>query len=296
MNKWIDAARPRTLPLAASGIILGAIPDEGQLWNLSGFLWALLTGILLQVLSNFANDYGDFKNGADHFRSHGPARAVQSGTISQSQMKVAILVLSLITLFTGTYLIYTQLLQTERLNDFWIMLGIGIFAIIAAYTYTAGPRPYGYMGLGDLSVFVFFGLVGVLGTHFVLYDVLTFRNLFAALFVGAMSVAVLHLNNMRDMDDDAKALKHTLALRLGWIGSKRYLFALFLIAFVCIGLWILEGNNFFHWVAMIPMIVLATRWNDIAMENHPEKFDPYLKRFALTCFFTVFLVFVTSFL
>ena len=248
------------------------------------------------MLSNFANDYGDFKNGADHFRSHGPARAVQSGTISQSKMKVAIALLSLITLFTGTYLIYTQLLQTDRLNDFWIMLGIGVLAIVAAYTYTAGPRPYGYMGLGDLSVFLFFGLVGVLGTHFVLYDVLTIRNLFASLFVGTMSVAVLHLNNMRDMDDDAKALKHTLALRLGWIGSKRYLFALFLIAFVCIGLWILEGNNFFHWVAMIPMIVLATRWNDIAMENHPEKFDPYLKRFALTCFFTVFLVFVTSFL
>jgi 1,4-dihydroxy-2-naphthoate octaprenyltransferase len=182
------------------------------------------------------------------------------------------------------------------MNDFWMMLVIGVLAIIAAYTYTAGPRPYGYMGLGDVSVFIFFGLVGVLGTHFVLYDELSVRNIFASLFVGAMSVAVLHLNNMRDMDDDAKALKHTLALRLGWIGSKRYLFALFITAFVSIGFWILEGNNFMHWVAMLPMIVLATRWNDIAMENHPEKFDPYLKRFALTCFFAVFLVFLTSFL
>jgi 1,4-dihydroxy-2-naphthoate octaprenyltransferase len=204
--------------------------------------------------------------------------------------------LSAITLGTGTFLIYSQLLVVNRMNDFWMMLVIGVLAIIAAYTYTAGPRPYGYMGLGDVSVFIFFGLVGVLGTHFVLYDELSVRNIFASLFVGAMSVAVLHLNNMRDMDDDAKALKHTLALRLGWIGSKRYLFALFITAFVSIGFWILEGNNFMHWVAMLPMIVLATRWNDIAMENHPEKFDPYLKRFALTCFFAVFLVFLTSFL
>jgi 1,4-dihydroxy-2-naphthoate octaprenyltransferase len=296
MNKWINAARPRTLPLAASGIILGGIPDDGQQWNLTGFLWALITGILLQVLSNFANDYGDFKNGADQFRTAGPSRAVQSGAISQSQMKWAILLLSVLTLIVGTFLIYNQLVLVNRMNDFWMMMGIGILAIIAAYTYTAGPRPYGYMGLGDISVFIFFGLVGVLGTHFVLYDELSTRNIYASLFVGAMSVAVLHLNNMRDMDDDAKALKHTLALRLGWIGSKRYLFALFITAFISIGLWILEGNNFMHWVAMIPMIVLATRWNDIAMENHPEKFDPYLKRFALTCFFTVFLVFLTSFL
>lgn len=296
MKKWIEAARLRTLPLAASGILLGGIPSEGKEWNAMGLLWALLTAILLQILSNYANDYGDYKNGADSFRSHGPNRAVQSGQISQRQMLLAIGLMATLALFAGSYLIYENLLSVNRIQDFWIMFGIGLGSIAAAYTYTAGPKPYGYMGLGDISVFLFFGWVGVLGTHFVLYDEISSKSIWGALFVGAMSVSVLHLNNMRDMDDDAKALKHTLALRLGWIGSKRYLFFLFILAFVSLGLWILEGNNIFQWMGMAPMVVLATRWNNIAMENHPEKFDPYLKRFALTCFFSICLVLLTSFL
>lgn len=296
MKKWIEAARLRTLPLAASGIILGSIPDDGMAWSGHGFLWALITGILLQVLSNYANDYGDYKNGADQFRSHGPNRAVQSGLISQGQMLLAIVLIAALALLSGSYLIYRNLLVVNRIQDFWMMLVIGLGAIAAAYTYTAGPRPYGYMGLGDISVFLFFGWVGVVGTHFVLYDIISAQSIAGALFVGVMSVSVLHLNNMRDMDDDAKALKHTLALRMGWIGSKRYLYLLFLIGLASLGFWISSGNQVIQWSAMIPMMILATQGNQFAKENQPEKIDSYLKKFALACFFTVLILLIASFL
>lgn len=296
MKKWIEAARLRTLPLAASGILLGGMPGNGTAWNSHGFLWALITGILLQVLSNYANDYGDYKNGADHFRSHGPNRAVQSGLISQGQMLTAIVVLAALALISGSFLIYKNLLEVHRIKDFWIMLGIGVGSIAAAYTYTAGPKPYGYMGLGDISVFIFFGWVGVVGTHFVLYGEISSQSIWGALFVGSMSVSVLHLNNMRDMDDDAKALKHTLALRLGWIGSKRYLFALFLLSFTALVVWISKSQNFIQWLALIPMFFLLIHAKDIARENQPQHLDPYLKRFALTCFFSICLLLLSSFL
>ncbi|MEY4330137.1 MAG: hypothetical protein RL609_885 [Bacteroidota bacterium] len=296
MKKWIEAARLRTLPLAASGILLGGMPGNGTAWNSHGFLWALITGILLQVLSNYANDYGDYKNGADQFRSHGPNRAVQSGLISQGQMLAAIVVIATLALISGSYLIYKNLLEVNRIQDFWIMLGIGVGSIAAAYTYTAGPKPYGYMGLGDISVFLFFGWVGVVGTHFVLYDEISSQSIWGALFVGAMSVSVLHLNNMRDMDDDAKALKHTLALRLGWIGSKRYLLVLYVVAFSSLVVWISKSASAFQWLALIPLIGLMGKAKDIARENQPQNLDPYLKRFALTCFFSICLLLVSSFL
>jgi 1,4-dihydroxy-2-naphthoate octaprenyltransferase len=294
MKKWISAARPRTLPLAISGILMGAMPLAGNSWNIQGTILAILTASMLQILSNLANDLGDFQNGADQVRNVGPSRAVQSGEITVSQMKMAIIWMMVLSLLLGSILIYQTLLVNNRWGDFWIMLGIGISAIIAAYTYTAGPRPYGYIGLGDLSVFLFFGVVGVMGTHFVLYDQINTLLLPRVLFIGGMSVAVLHLNNMRDMDDDAKAGKHTLALRLGWKGSKRYLIGLFLMTSV--SLLMLDKTSWAQWFSLLPCLLLGISAWSIISENQPSRLDPFLKKFALACFFTVILLIVTSFL
>jgi 1,4-dihydroxy-2-naphthoate octaprenyltransferase len=294
MKKWISAARPRTLPLAVSGILMGAMPLAGHSWDIQGTILAILTASMLQILSNLANDLGDFQNGADQVRSVGPSRAVQSGEITVSQMKMAIIWMMILSLLLGSLLIYQTLLVNNRWGDFWIMLGIGVSAIIAAYTYTAGPRPYGYIGLGDLSVFLFFGVVGVIGTHFVLYDQISTLLLPRVLFVGGMSVAVLHLNNMRDMDDDARAGKHTLALRLGWKGSKRYLIGLFLMA--SISLLLLDKTSWAQWFSLLPCLLLGISAWSIISENQPSRLDPFLKKFALACFFTVVLLIVTSFL
>ena len=143
-------------------------------------------------------------------------------------------------------------------------------------------------------MFLFFGVVGVMGTHFVLYDQINTLLLPRVLFIGGMSVAVLHLNNMRDMDDDAKAGKHTLALRLGWKGSKRYLIGLFLMTSV--SLLMLDKTSWAQWFSLLPCLLLGISAWSIISENQPSRLDPFLKKFALACFFTVILLIVTSFL
>jgi 1,4-dihydroxy-2-naphthoate octaprenyltransferase len=290
IGPWISASRLRTLPLAASGILLGAVNVDKESMNVLALLLGLLTAFLLQILSNWANDLGDFENGADQVRLAGPSRAVQSGAITVRQMKSGVLVLAIVTFICGVLFLYQSLWLINRQVDFWIFLSFGLAGIVAAYSYTAGPKPYGYIGLGDLSVFVFFGLMSVLGMHFILYNVVDKQALLLAIFMGTMSVGVLHLNNMRDIDDDAKAGKITVALRLGWRKSKWYLFCLFGIGF--------GSLIFFLFPIFKPSIALVvipvSFFLSIQKIQEPAKLDPFLKKLALVVFFSAIFVFILS--
>lgn len=290
IGPWISASRLRTLPLAASGILLGAANFQADVINGWTLVLGLLTAFLLQILSNWANDLGDFENGADQVRMAGPSRAVQSGSITVHQMKRGVLIMALTTLLMGVLFLYQSLWLKGREFDFWLFLSFGFFGIIAAYAYTAGPRPYGYIGLGDLSVFIFFGLLSVLGMHYILFASIDVNAILLSLFMGTMSVGVLHLNNMRDIDDDAKAGKITVALRLGWKKSKWYLYSLLLLGFGSLLVVLFPLMRSSVLLAVIPILFITT----IAKIHDPAKLDPFLKKLALVVFFNAIFVFILS--
>lgn len=290
IGPWISASRLRTLPLAAAGILLGAAHDSCVAMNVLTLCLGLLTAFLLQILSNWANDLGDFENGADQVRLAGPSRAVQSGSITAHQMKKGVFSIALVTLICGILFLYQSLWLNNRHNDFWIFLSFGLFGIIAAYAYTAGPKPYGYIGLGDLSVFVFFGLMSVLGMHYILYNSIDQNAFLLAVFMGTMSVGVLHLNNMRDIDDDAKAGKITVALRLGWRKSKWYLLALFAMGFGSLIYFMLPITKASIALVAIPLLFMLS----IRKIQEPAKLDPFLKKLALVVFFNAIFVFILT--
>lgn len=216
LGDWIKAARPRTLPLAVSSVGLGGLlAYQADLLNLPILVWTFITTLLLQVLSNFANDYGDTVNGADSAAvdRKGPSRAVQSGAISASQMRNAVTITSGLAFLSGLYLLY-QAFGTNW--SLWLpFLGLGILAIIGAITYTMGKRPYGYAGLGDLAVFLFFGFLGVCGSFYLHAGFISHESVHGAIFIGAYSVLVLNLNNIRDIESDKKAGKMSIPVRIG---------------------------------------------------------------------------------
>jgi 1,4-dihydroxy-2-naphthoate octaprenyltransferase len=290
IGPWISASRLRTLPLAASGILLGAAQDRGVPMNVLTLMLGLLTAFLLQILSNWANDLGDFENGADQVRLAGPSRAVQSGSITAHQMKRGVFSIALVTLICGILFLYQSLWLNNRYSDFWIFLSFGLIGIIAAYAYTAGPKPYGYIGLGDLSVFVFFGLMSVVGMHYILYNSIDQNAFLLSVFMGTMSVGVLHLNNMRDIDDDAKAGKITVALRLGWRKSKWYLFALFALGFGSLIYFMFPITKASIALVAIPLLFMLS----IRKIQEPAKLDPFLKKLALVVFFNAIFVFILT--
>ncbi|MES2617430.1 MAG: 1,4-dihydroxy-2-naphthoate octaprenyltransferase [Bacteroidota bacterium] len=222
---WIKAARLRTLPLAIAGIVSGnwmAYVETGHI-NKSILGWSLLTAVLLQVLSNFANDYGDFVNGAD--TDERTDRMMASGKISIAQMKQAILILIIGTLISGITLLGIGIGFFSF--TFFIMLLLGIGGILAAYFYTAGKNPYGYIGLGDVSVFLFFGYLAVGGTYYLQTTTLTSPVWWVATAIGCLSVGVLNVNNMRDISSDSSKNKITVAVKLGF--KNAWFYQLFLI-------------------------------------------------------------------
>lgn len=202
---WLHAIRLRTLPLALSSILIGSFlaAFEGSFrWEVFGL--AAVTTIFLQVLSNLANDYGDSVHGADSLERKGPIRAVQSGIISLPEMKRAMIVLAICSFLSGIALLYLALGDWKL---FLLFLGFGLLAIYAAITYTSGSNPYGYIGLGDISVFAFFGLLGVVGTYFLHSLDFDWLVMLPAVSLGCFSTAVLNINNIRDIDSDIKAGK-----------------------------------------------------------------------------------------
>jgi len=218
LKAWISAARIRTLPLSVSGILIGSsYAYFSEKFTFSVFFIAILTTISYQLLSNFANDYGDGVKGTDDNRI-GPKRTVQSGLISRVLMKKGVVVLSLI----SSFLTLTLIILAFGLNSFYVLIfsALGGLAIFSAIKYTVGKFAYGYFGLGDLFVFIFFGLISVLGSNFLFDSVLEFKLLSPSIVLGLLSVGVLNLNNMRDIQNDAECGKKNTCCCIGYTKSK----------------------------------------------------------------------------
>ena len=290
INSWISAARLRTLPLSISGIIVGTtIAVSEGVFNIIIFSLALATTLGLQVLSNFANDYGDGVKGTDNEDRVGPQRALQSGLITQKEMLQGIIITAIVTLLFAILLIYVAL-GKENLGYALFFFLLGIAAIAAAIKYTVGKSAYGYRGLGDVFVFIFFGLVAVYGSYFLYAHQWNWLVLLPAFSIGFLSMGVLNLNNMRDRASDEKAGKITLVVKLGAKRAKNYHYALILGAILCLVLFTvlsLESiNDFLYLPAFIPLILHLKR---VVENENATLLDPELKVLALSTFATAVL-------
>lgn len=293
---WLSAFRLRTLPLAFSSIIMGSfIAAYYDAFRLPVFLLALLTTLFLQVLSNLANDYGDTVNGADHDGRKGPQRMVQSGQISLVNMKVAIFILVIASLLSGIGLIYVAIGGVLNIT-FSIFLILGIAAIGAAIKYTMGNNPYGYRGLGDVYVMVFFGFVGVGGTFFLHALAWNWSVLLPSAAVGFLSSGVLNVNNMRDIESDRYAGKNSLVVKIGLSQAKNYHYLLILLAYiVSFAFVIINRGGLVSYLFVLSMPLFLIHVKAIQKANDSKEFDPQLKRLALSTLFFV-IVFGTGLL
>lgn len=290
MKNWIKAARPRTLPLAFSSTLLGSFMAwHDEPFKVPVFILALLTTLFLQILSNLANDYGDSINGMDNEHRVGPKRTVQSGAITPKAMLTAILITSSLALISGILLIaygFNFSLSGEGILFFLL----GLASLAAAIKYTVGKNPYGYIGFGDLFVYIFFGLTGVLGTYYLHTGTLTWLEVLPATAVGFLSTAVLNLNNMRDVEGDRRSGKRTLVVIMG--SEKAHYYHLFLIAGAIIALLIYSALKYhsplqFVFVLLLPFFIIHLK--KVFTTTPPAALDPELKKLALATFGTAVL-------
>lgn len=285
---WIKAFRLRTLPLALSSILMGsflAIHNGNYNWTI--VILAAVTTLFLQILSNLANDYGDSMKGTDNVDRLGPKRTVQSGEISPRQMKYAILLFVVLSLISGLLLLYFSF-QGDFLKAL-IFFVIGIGAIVAAIKYTVGKSAYGYSGLGDLFVFLFFGLAGVLGTYYLNTKALDLDIILPAISLGFLSMGVLNLNNMRDTENDIKSGKHTMASRLGYNHARRYHALLITGALFCALIFvILNYSSQWNFLFLLTIPLFVKDLFSVFRQNEQAKLDPFLKKLAIaTLLFTL---------
>ncbi|PKH01628.1 1,4-dihydroxy-2-naphthoate octaprenyltransferase [Psychromonas sp. MB-3u-54] len=232
VSVWLSELRLRTLPLAAASIILGAgLAIHAQIFDLLIFSLSLITALLLQILSNLANDYGDAISGVDNGKRVGPLRAMQSGAISRKSLKIAILLTTFLVSVSGMTLLVVALGSNS--TSWVVFLVLGLLAIVAAITYTMGKLHYGYRAMGDLAVFLFFGLVGVVGSYYLYGLTFSWSLLLPATSVGLLSAAVLNINNMRDMYTDKEANKTTLVVLWGRRNAFIYHLSLIVAAGIC---------------------------------------------------------------
>lgn len=279
---WVSAARPRTLPLSIAGILTGSglALREGE-FDAVIFIFALLTTLGFQILSNFANDYGDGIKGTDNEERLGPTRALQSGAISDREMKKAMIWTSGITLVFALILIFSAF-EASQIGYVFLFLILGIASILAAIKYTVGKSAYGYQGLGDLFVFLFFGLLGVVGSYFLYTHHLNILVWIPAGVVGLLSMAVLNLNNMRDINSDKKSDKITLAVKLGRKKSKFYHAALIGLSAFLTGIYIGLDYHPFLFLLYIPIIILIYHLKIVYKTVNPKDLDSEMKKVALS--------------
>jgi len=283
---WIHAFRLRTLPLALSSILLGSlIAASHDKFNIYIFILAITTTLFLQILSNLANDLGDSISGADNENRVGPERAVQSGDISKKEMKHMLFVFIALSLTSGSFLIY-EAAKIINLQEALVIFAIGILAILAAINYTMGKNPYGYMGFGDLFVFLFFGLVGVMGSYFLHTGFLHWDILLPASSVGLLSAGVPNLNNMRDIENDSQTGKRTLVVKIGSKAAKNYhLIILSLAMLFAITYTIFNYNTVYQLIYILSFPLILRHISIVLKNSEPRYLDPELKKLALSCFF-----------
>lgn len=285
LKVWVSAMRLRTLPLSVSGIIIGAsLAHYNGFFKLNIFVLALCTTICLQILSNLANDYGDGIKGTDNNGRIGPERALQSGKITPAQMFHAIKVNIILVIFFAFTLIFNAFgLNNFLYSMFYFVLG-GL-SIAAAIKYTVGESAYGYRALGDLFVFIFFGLVSVIGSYFLFAKQIDHVLLLPAISVGLLSVSVLNLNNMRDIESDKKSNKITLAVKFGKKGSKIYHITLLLLAiFISLLFALFYYTSPFNLIFLVAFIPLIGHIKKVLKNKEPKLLDSQLKVLALTTF------------
>lgn len=293
MKHWIQAARLRTLPLSVSGILVGSFYAMSQsMFNWKIVIFALTTTLGLQVLSNFANDYGDGVKGTDNDDRVGPKRAIQSGNITPEAMKKAIVITSFLTLLSSILLIYFSFKNNNLGFSFFFLL-LGVLAIASAIRYTVGNSAYGYRGYGDIFVFVFFGLVSTMGIYFMFAKTLEngYLLLLPATAIGFLSVSVLNLNNMRDEISDRKAGKNTLVVKMGGKKAKNYHYFLVISAMLLVLLFaFLSDFNFDQYIFVVAYFPLTSHLITVYKNNNPRALDPELKKVAISTFILAILL------
>ncbi|HBK82980.1 MAG TPA: 1,4-dihydroxy-2-naphthoate octaprenyltransferase [Flavobacterium sp.] len=290
MTHWLQAARIRTLPLSLSGIIMGSLlAFSTHVFDFGLFFLALLTASLLQILSNFANDYGDGIRGTDKNKK-GETRMVASGLISHQKMKIAIGLLVFLSLISGIFLLW-KAFGIDYLGYLLLFLVLGAGAVLAAIYYTMGKNPYGYKGWGDFFVFLFFGWIGVLGAYFLQTKEISFLLLLPASAIGLLSAAVLNLNNLRDYETDKIANKKTMVIILGITKAKIYHTVLLIFPFVFMVIFLfisnhIEPKNFVFLILLIPILIhLKKVWQT----KDTAFLDGELKKIGILTFvFTLF--------
>ena len=309
LKTWLKAARPRTLLLSFSGVMLGAslslAASRSEICNAASrlvaglnerqvLLFAALTAMLLQILSNLANDYGDFKKGTDSAKRVGPQREMQSGAITEKEMRKGIAMTSALCLLFGGVLIFVLARLTWQELAVFAALGIG--AVLAALLYTLGKHPYGYRGLGDLFCFLFFGWAAVAGTFYLATKALDFSVLLPASAMGFLSNAVLNINNMRDYENDKISGKNSLVVKLGL--HKAFVYHCLLIggAFVCLTVFLVLKDAPYYCYAFWLLSPLFIRDLVAIKKTKPEALDPFLGRqvkhsFLLVMVFGILLCF-----
>ena len=283
---WLQAARLRTLPLSVSGILVGCFYAFSQGFSNYAILgFALLTTLGLQILSNFANDYGDGVKGTDNENRVGPQRAIQSGAITAEEMKKGIIITSLLTLAAAIILIYISFGKDNFAYSIFFFV-LGLAAIAAAIKYTVGNSAYGYRGLGDLFVFIFFGLVSVIGCYFLFAKQVDLLIILPAVTVGLLSVAVLNLNNMRDQVSDALSGKNTIVVKMGAKNAKIYHYTIIITALTLTLVFAILSHfkpvQYLFLIAYVPFILHI---KTVAKNTVPRDLDPELKKVALGTFF-----------
>jgi 1,4-dihydroxy-2-naphthoate polyprenyltransferase len=288
ISTWLNAFRLRTLPLSLSCIGMGGFlaADAGKFdgWI---FSFCCLTTIFLQVLSNLANDYGDSVNGADHVGRKGPQRAVQSGAISLTHMRMAVVTFSILSLASGIFLLWLSFGTNWR--GILLFFGLGLLSILAAIGYTVGKRPYGYIGLGDISVLIFFGLVGVMGSLYLFTHDISWKEIFPALSCGLFSIAVLNINNIRDIESDKAAGKFSIPVRIGKSNAVKYHWFLLMAGILCALVYSFVNYRSSHQFLFLFSAPLFLK-NGLSVAKKPSiELDPFLKQMALSTLLFVLL-------
>ena len=282
LKMWWETARPKTLPLALASIFTGsALGYWANPQGFNGLVMALclLTTILLQVLSNFANDYGDHQKGSDTEERIGPLRGIQKGEISAKELKWGLILMVVASFLSGSFLIG---IAYENLSDLLAFAGLGILAIVAAITYTVGAKPYGYMGLGDISVLVFFGLLGVGGTYYLQTHSIDSHIILPAIGSGLLASAVLNINNLRDIEQDAKAGKNTLAVRLGAYKGRVYHCILLSVAALCyLAFAAATAISWTNYLFVLAMPLLAKHAIFVYRSQQPSELRPMLAQMSM---------------